>query len=253
MNFLKHLTILIYESWIRDANKKALNFHDKNKEAMVLDLGCGNGKNTLRFVRQIKSQRKAFGIEAISSQVQKARKRGINCYQGNLEKKLPFKDETFDVVISHFISEHLLNVDGFFSEIHRVLKPRGYAVIATDNLSSWAEIGALILGFQPFTLTHGITNKVLGNPLAYHYGEQCGFLLHKEKRGEKDIVPAGAHGHIRVLAYKALKEFIKHKGFAIENLTGAGYLFFSGEVANLLSKIDPRHAHFIVIKIRKPD
>lgn len=252
MKFLKPFIIHIYKSWERDINKKALNFHEKNKEAVILDLGCGNGRNTLRFVKQIKSKRKAFGIETMTSAIQEARKKGINCYKGNLEKKLPFKDATFDVVISHFVSEHLLNIDGFFSEIYRVLKPSGYAVVATDNLSSWAEIGALTLGFQPFTLTHGVTDKVLGNPLAYHHGEQCGLSTHKRKYQRKGIIPAGVHGHIRVLAYKALKELIKHKNFIIENLTGAGYLLFGGRIASLLSRVDPRHAHFIVIKIRKP-
>ncbi len=79
MKFLKPFIIRIYKSWTKDLTKKALNFHEKNKEAVILDLGCGNGKNTLRFVKQIESKRKTFGIEAMASEIQEARKKGINC------------------------------------------------------------------------------------------------------------------------------------------------------------------------------
>jgi 2-polyprenyl-3-methyl-5-hydroxy-6-metoxy-1,4-benzoquinol methylase len=46
--------------------------------------------------------------------------------------------------------EHLRDTDGFMIELQRVLKPGGIAVISTNNLASWHNIVALMLGAQPF-------------------------------------------------------------------------------------------------------
>lgn len=244
MNLFKSYLISVFEDWEKDANEKALKCHEKNKEAAILDLGCGNGDNTLKFIEKIKSNKKPVGIELTGLKVQDAIRKGIDCRQGSLEKQLPFEEKTFDIIISNFLLDHLLNIDLFISEAYRVLKPGGYMVISTDNLSSWPSIASLILGFQPFTLDRGLTNKVLGNPLSCHHGDYCNDF--------DNNLPAGFNGHIKVLAYQALKELIEYKGFVIENLTGAGYLFFKGKASSLFSKIDPRHSYFIIIKARKP-
>src|SRR5690606_33526142 len=51
---------------------------------------------------------------------------------GNLPP-LPFADNTYDVVISFQVIEHIQDDKLFLSEIHRVLKPGGVALITTPN------------------------------------------------------------------------------------------------------------------------
>lgn len=251
MKFLKQYFYNVFNSWKSDVDRKSLSFHEVNKNALVLDLGCGNGEMTMMFANKIRCRNKVVGLEGIRALIPEAKKRGVDCRWANLEEKLPYTGETFDVVISHFSLEHLLNIDGFLSEIRRVLKPQGYAVIATDNLSSWANIVAMILGYHPFSLTPGISDVVLGNPFALHIGESGVTWANKQSLGIREERLQGTQGHIRVLAYQALKDLIYHHNLILEKITGAGYLFFGGTLASILSSLDPRRAHFLVVKLRK--
>lgn len=251
MKFLKQYFYNVFSNWKSDVDEKSLRFHEVNKNALVLDLGCGDGEMTMVFANKIRCKKRVIGLEGIRALILEAKKRGLDCRWANLEEKIPYASETFDVIISHFSLEHLLNIDGFLSEIRRILKPQGYAVLATDNLSSWANIVAMILGYHPFSLTPGIGNVVLGNPFALHIGESGLTWARKRELDKKEKKIEGTRGHIRVLAFQALKELVYHHGLIPEKITGAGYLFFGGTLASILSSLDPRHAHFLVVKVRK--
>ncbi len=47
----------------------------------------------------------------------------------DLETTLPFDDESFDMVTSFFVLEHLNDLNFLFWEIHRILKPGGKVII----------------------------------------------------------------------------------------------------------------------------
>jgi hypothetical protein len=57
--------------------------------------------------------------------------------------------------------------------------------------------------------------------------------------------------HIIVIAYGSLKKLIKSVGFRIEKEYGLGYYPFPPFVAHIFQKIDIRHTHHLVIKMRK--
>jgi predicted SAM-dependent methyltransferase len=63
----------------------------------------------------------------------------------DLEKGIPFPDETFDIVYSHLFLEHLANVGFHLKECLRVLKKGGLVDVTTDNASCsryyWPFIG----------------------------------------------------------------------------------------------------------------
>ncbi|MCM8783434.1 MAG: hypothetical protein NC818_01445 [Candidatus Omnitrophica bacterium] len=106
-------------------------------------------------------------------------------------------------------------------------------MISTENLASWHNIFSLLFGWQPFSMTNILRDRLgTGNPLAY-------------RRLENLIFPSMQH--IRVLAYQGLKEIFEIKRFKIEKILGAGYY----PLPNLLSRLDPRHAAFLTIKIKK--
>lgn len=82
-----------------------------------------------------------------------------------MNKGIALENESIDVVFSNQVIEHLYETDKFISEIYRILKPGGYAVISTENLSSWHNIFALILGWQPFSLSNiSSLRSSIGNP-----------------------------------------------------------------------------------------
>lgn len=225
MTFLKNYSIGIFVSWKHDIDDKTLSLLERNQNAAIVDIGCGDGAMTTQFAKKIGSLKTVVGLESIPNLVKKANKNGIDCKVADLEKKFPLQSKSFDVVISYFSLEHVLNVDNFVSEIYRILKSGGYALIATDNLSSWANIAVLTLGYHPFSLTPGLSDIVLGNPFAIRSSESgISWAELKDVSSESDV-PAGTYGHIRVLAYQALKDLLIYKKFRVESISGAGYLF----------------------------
>ncbi len=210
-----------------------LNLLESDPSAKLLDLGCGAGEFTARCALTI-GTKNVHGVELDDGNISEAESKGIKCTKTDLNNRLPIDSNCFDVVTSNQVIEHLVNCDIFIEEIHRVLKPGGYAVVSTENLSSWHNIFALVLGYRPFSQYY--CTKFFGNPLSTHDQEE-----------ESELGT-----HIRVLAYKPFRDFFELYGFKVESLLGAGYYPMpSKSLMKLMSKMDPRHAHFMTIKVRK--
>ena len=58
--------------------------------------------------------------------------------------QLPFADNSFDLVLSSEVIEHILEPEHFVQEIARVLKPDGYLLLTTPNWNSFFWLGALV-------------------------------------------------------------------------------------------------------------
>lgn len=71
---------------------------------------------------------------------------------------LPFADESFDVVVSNQVIEHLSEQERHVAECFRVLKPGGFAYIATPNRFWPREVhsGLWLLGWWPRPLASQI-------------------------------------------------------------------------------------------------
>ena len=133
----------------------------------LLDVGCWDGRETLVWVRAAKSKT-IFGIEPISTAAKLASQKGILVSEITADDhKWPFKKNYFDCIVSNQVIEHLTNVDLYFSECSRTLKPGGHLITSTNNLASWHNIVSLLIGWTPFDLTNSSGTKMgLGNPLA---------------------------------------------------------------------------------------
>jgi ubiquinone/menaquinone biosynthesis C-methylase UbiE len=103
------------------------------KDKFILDLGCGIGDGTYNLSLEAK---RVIGIELDRERLRIA---SGNFGNGNLNYLvmdgclLGFKDESFDIVVSLEVIEHLENQNKFLFEINRVLKDRGIAIISTPN------------------------------------------------------------------------------------------------------------------------
>jgi SAM-dependent methyltransferase len=199
----------------------------------LLDCGCDDGEWTLELGRRIGNAR-LFGIEIVEERRRLALQKGLDARSGDLNRGFPFSDGSVDVVHANQVIEHLADTDRFVGEIWRVLKPNGYAVVCTENLASWHNIFALLLGWQPFSLSNvSETRFQIGNPLAIHSGESS--------------TNPKSWQHSRVFAYLGLKDIFVGHGFEIVHCEGSGYY----PLPNLFGKLDPRHAAFLTIKVRK--
>ena len=225
--------------------QNVISLLEKNSEARVLDVGCGDGQHTLLFQKKV-GCKKTIGIDGLAGRVKAANRRGIEAIVCDLEKKWPLKSGSFDVVISNQVIEHLSDIDHFIEEIYRVLKPGGYCVISTENLSSWHNIFALILGFQDFS-HHLIRKAHVGNPLSPHFGQKTVTWSAKDNSGVDDT----AFPHLKILTYKSLIRIFEVYNLKFEKGLASGYYPLFGIFSSLLCRIDPFHSHFIVVKMRK--
>jgi len=212
--------------------RNLFSLFEKNKEAMFLDLGCDDGVLTSEISKQIGTNN-SYGAEIVEESIELARKKGVVVKKFDLNNKFDFEDNVFDVVHANQVIEHLYNSDNFIGEIFRVLKPGGYAIISTENASSWCNIFASIMGWQIFSLTNISTIKPgIGNPIALH-------------RNDDPILESW--NHIRVYNIWGLREYLKVFNFKIEKIKGSGYFPLPAKFGN----IDKAHCHFMTFKIRK--
>jgi ubiquinone/menaquinone biosynthesis C-methylase UbiE len=203
-----------------------------------LDLGCGRGDQTLKWSEKI-GVADPTGVEIDLEAAHEAKRRGVEVVVCDANRPLPFIDGAFDTIVSNQVLEHLTDVDLFISEMNRVLKPSGYAVISTENLSSWHNILALLFGLRPFSL-HYSTVRDVGNPFSPHQSERMSDFAHE------------GSPHVKVFAYYALASILQLHNFAIDTIKGAGnYIVPIGPLSPILSRLDPVHSHLLTCRLRK--
>jgi SAM-dependent methyltransferase len=199
----------------------------------LLDLGCDDGIWTLEVAKACRAKNVA-GLEIVEERAVLAREKGIAVKIADLGNRLPYEDESFDLIHANQVIEHVCDVDHFAQELRRLLKPGGTAVISTENASSWHNIFALLFGWQIFSLTNmSSLRSGIGNPLA---------LARHESPTYKSWT------HKVIFSYRELREFFGTHRFTDLEIAGAGYYPLPTAVAAL----DPRHAHFITIRVSKP-
>jgi SAM-dependent methyltransferase len=230
----RKLLINYYNSAVKLNEENILFVLEEDKDARLLDLGCDTGEWTLKIAKKVGSN-DVYGVEIVDKRIRQAKTKGIKVVKADLNGKLPFKNAFFDIVHANQIIEHLHETDNFISEIYRVLKPKGYAIISTENLSSWHNIFSLVLGWQPFSMTNFSSKGSIGNPFS---------LWRKPSAAGRHLK---AWEHMRLFSYRGLKEVFQKYNFVIERLVGAGYYPLPAFFGNL----DVRHSHFLCVKIRK--
>jgi 2-polyprenyl-3-methyl-5-hydroxy-6-metoxy-1,4-benzoquinol methylase len=230
---IKNYLAQMYLKAVIQNHKNIISLLEQNKIAKFLDLGCDDGEVTTKLNQKVQTEN-LFGVEIIQESREKAEQKGIKTYSFDLNNSFDLESNSFDIVHANQVIEHIVNSDNFVDEIYRILKPGGYAVISTENASSWCNIFASIMGWQIFSLTN-FTPKygAVGNPLALHKDEKASF---------------SSWCHIRIWNIYGLKEYFQKAGFKVESILSAGYFPLPG----FFAKLDKTHGHFITYKIRKP-
>lgn len=97
----------------------------------ILEIGSGNG-NLLNSIHEQGYNIKGVEINPIRIQESKVLYGELPLSQVDSEA-LPFSNNSFDVVMSFDVFEHIPNSDLHLQEVHRVLKPEGLYIVQTPN------------------------------------------------------------------------------------------------------------------------
>jgi arsenite methyltransferase len=108
----------------------------------VLDVGSGAGTDSLVAAQMVAPQGRVTGVDMTPEMLAKARAAAVEMGATNVEfiegeaERLPFEDESFDVLISNGVIDLAPDKDAVFSEVHRVLRPGGRIHIADVTIQN---------------------------------------------------------------------------------------------------------------------
>lgn len=159
---------------------------------LIVEFGSGNATN-LALIREIAPSSRLVGVDI---------------YQPPAADQFPFVEYlqpdreasifpaslngSVSLVLMIEVIEHLWDPDSTLQQVLRLLRPGGWLIVTTPNLSSALNRLALLFGFQPLA-TEVSTRRTFGKP------------------GQHAIA-----GHIRNYTFRSLTEFISFYGFKID-------------------------------------
>jgi 2-polyprenyl-3-methyl-5-hydroxy-6-metoxy-1,4-benzoquinol methylase len=112
---------------------------------IILDLGCGNGQNTIKASKNVK---RVVGIDINESMINSAKRssqrlgiENIKFETADLGKKLKYQSNSFDKIMFLDVLEHLMKRNQMLKEVKRVLKPQGWLLLVVpNNQTSWKKL-----------------------------------------------------------------------------------------------------------------
>ncbi len=136
-DFIQGAKTLYYSRKLRFDDKFAGQYKelfdlDENKALKILEVGCGSGALAGALLRWYpNAEITAIDRDGEFIRFAKEHEKGVTFIEGDATL-LPFADESFDVVISNTVCEHI-EPSAFYSEQFRVLKPKGVCLVLSSR------------------------------------------------------------------------------------------------------------------------
>lgn len=122
----------------------------KEKHSLkILDTGCGTGG----LLHELTQYSDVQGIDFSEKAVNFCKERGFNNVTVGDITNISYTENSFDIVLALDVIEHISNDNKALSEIHRVLKPGGKAIIFVPTfMFLWGITDELSQHFRRYTL-----------------------------------------------------------------------------------------------------
>jgi SAM-dependent methyltransferase len=175
--------------------ERALRLVRPTPGGAYLDIGCANGVLTRLFAERTRATTVA-GVDFVDMGVGP----DIAFRRANLDTgdPLPFDDASYDVITCMETLEHLHDTDHIVSEIRRILRSSGYAIIAVPRLDALLNLIMLAAGYQPPAI-------------------ECSL---RARYGSPDSSPR-VSGHVSHFTRRALFECVRANGFVVDEFAQA--------------------------------
>ena len=118
----------------------------RQSDLTIVDIGCGEGI-TLEKLHRLFPERKVFGIDMLSENIDICRRHGCKVEVGNVYN-LQLPSKSVDFVLFMEVIEHLEDHVTAIQEVHRVLVPGGRLVVVFPNDWVFKIARILTLRFQ---------------------------------------------------------------------------------------------------------
>lgn len=109
--------------------------------SVVMDLGCGTGFFSNVLQERFKKS-SVVGVDLSIDMLSAAQQKSSNLFVGGDAEKLPFADNSIDLIYSNFALQWCLDLSQLFDELWRVLKPGAELIFTTLGNQSLRELRA---------------------------------------------------------------------------------------------------------------
>ncbi|MHA1423768.1 MAG: class I SAM-dependent methyltransferase [Candidatus Thorarchaeota archaeon] len=140
-------------------------YTEKKSFSRILDVGCGNG-NHVKFFAEQGFDVSGIDISEEAITIAKAWMKHLNLdanlISGDAEK-LPYEDESFDVVVSNGVLDHVpfQKAKNMMSEIRRVLVPGGYIHLRLRSTEDCEFGRGKEEGYHTYVLARGYEKGII--------------------------------------------------------------------------------------------
>ena len=136
-----------YRSYTYSKIIQMIQFGKIEEGMKILDLGCGTGNLSAQLLECILVD--TIGIDKSLQMLEKASKKSLPVLCGDADHSiLPFKDNSFDLVIGAFVIHHIENRMALIRECYRVLND-GALILITSSHDQIENLHPVIKDFFP--------------------------------------------------------------------------------------------------------